>query len=141
MLKKQHIAAILLALVLLSSSPLMALAEEPVTLKMTFVCLGPLPRDLKLVEEEINKITLREINARVEITPLTMGNFIQQYNLMLSSGEEFDLSAKEKEFYEKRGLSLPKRCKECRAKRRNGGTADGQSKSAEDKPEESAEGK
>lgn len=91
MLKKQHIAAILLALVLLSSSPLMALAEEPVTLKMTFVCLGPLPRDLKLVEEEINKITLREINARVEITPLTMGNFIQQYNLMLSSGEEFDL--------------------------------------------------
>ena len=56
-------------------------------------------------------------------------------------GEEFDLSAKEKEFYEKRGLSLPKRCKECRAKRRNGGTADGQPESAENKPEESAEGK
>jgi hypothetical protein len=31
-------------------------------------------------------------------------------------GGPFDLSDAEKEFYENKGLSLPKRCKDCRAK-------------------------
>lgn len=34
-------------------------------------------------------------------------------------GKEFYMSYKEVHFYEERGLNLPKRCKECREKRKN----------------------
>ncbi|NQX57893.1 DUF3502 domain-containing protein [Paenibacillus qinlingensis] len=43
--------------------------------------------DAKLIHEELNKLTLKDINATVKI------NFLSNdaYNLMLSSGEKFDL--------------------------------------------------
>ncbi len=37
-------------------------------------------------------------------------------------GNEFFMDYSEVHFFEKKGLNLPKRCKECRAKRKNGGT-------------------
>ena len=37
-------------------------------------------------------------------------------------GKEFYMTYREVQFYKDKGLNLPKRCKECRAKRKNGGT-------------------
>ncbi|MDR4946742.1 ABC transporter substrate-binding protein [Neobacillus cucumis] len=49
------------------------------------------PKDLNLVQDEINKITKKKINAKVKLTPINIGNYVQQTNLMLSSNEKADL--------------------------------------------------
>lgn len=64
---------------------------EPVELTIAFLITGSAPADQALVEEEINKITLEKINAKVKLIPLNFGAAMQQYNLMLSSNEKLDL--------------------------------------------------
>ncbi|WP_436245248.1 ABC transporter substrate-binding protein [Paenibacillus sp. LjRoot56] len=49
------------------------------------------PKDLALVQKEINKITQAKINATVKIMVVPFSNWQQQMNLMLSSGEKLDL--------------------------------------------------
>src|SRR3954464_10307419 len=49
------------------------------------------PKDLKLVQDEINKILEKKIKVRVKLTPINIGNYVQQMNLMLSSNEKADL--------------------------------------------------
>lgn len=48
-------------------------------------------KDVALVEEEINKITREKINATVKINHLGWGDYAQKTNLMIASGEPFDL--------------------------------------------------
>ncbi|MEH7418022.1 ABC transporter substrate-binding protein [Neobacillus drentensis] len=50
-----------------------------------------IPKDLKLVQDEINKISEEKIKVRVKLTPINIGNYVQQMNLMLSSNEKADL--------------------------------------------------
>lgn len=49
------------------------------------------PKDLKIVEDEINKLTKEKINVKIKLTPINIGNYVQQTNLMLSSNEKVDL--------------------------------------------------
>jgi len=49
------------------------------------------PKDIKLVQDEINKISKVKIKAKVKLTPINIGNYVQQMNLMLSSNEKADL--------------------------------------------------
>jgi putative aldouronate transport system substrate-binding protein len=49
------------------------------------------PKDLKIVEEEINKITKEKINVKIKLSPINIGAYVQQTNLMLSSNEKVDL--------------------------------------------------
>ncbi|KGE18788.1 extracellular solute-binding protein [Paenibacillus wynnii] len=51
----------------------------------------PTQRDTELVEQEINKITTAKINATVKIHHLGWSEFPQKMNLMMASGEPFDL--------------------------------------------------
>jgi putative aldouronate transport system substrate-binding protein len=50
-------------------------------------------KDLKEVNEEINKILREKINAEVQIELINFGAYRQQTNLVLSSGEPLDLMA------------------------------------------------
>lgn len=52
---------------------------------------GSVPKDLQLVQGEINKITEEKIKVKVKLTPINIGNYVQQTNLMLSSNEKVDL--------------------------------------------------
>ncbi|RCX09913.1 putative aldouronate transport system substrate-binding protein [Anaerobacterium chartisolvens] len=63
----------------------------PVDLTMAFLVTGSIPADLQLVEDEVNKIVTPAINAKIKLMPLNFGAAMQQYNLMLSSGEKLDL--------------------------------------------------
>ncbi|PGY10680.1 ABC transporter substrate-binding protein [Bacillus sp. AFS031507] len=47
--------------------------------------------DLPLVQEEINKITKKKINATVKLVPINAANYQQQTNLMLTGNEKLDL--------------------------------------------------
>ncbi|KGE18789.1 extracellular solute-binding protein [Paenibacillus wynnii] len=51
----------------------------------------PAQKDTQLVEEAINKITKAKINATVKIHHLGWAEFPQKMNLMMASGEPFDL--------------------------------------------------
>jgi putative aldouronate transport system substrate-binding protein len=63
---------------------------EPRELSIYFA--GPTAqKDVALVEEEINKITKEKINATVKINHLGWGDYTQKTNLMIASGEPFDL--------------------------------------------------
>ncbi|UPG62610.1 ABC transporter substrate-binding protein [Metabacillus endolithicus] len=66
-------------------------SKETVELKMAYISFGPEPADLELVQGEINKITKEEINVKVDLEPINVGQYAQQTNLMLSSGEKLDL--------------------------------------------------
>jgi putative aldouronate transport system substrate-binding protein len=57
---------------------------------MAMPALGAIPKDMQLVQDEINKITKEKINTTVKILPISIGAWQQQMNLMSSSGEKLD---------------------------------------------------
>lgn len=66
--------------------------KDPYELAMAIPIFGAVPPDLKLVQDEINKITQAKINTTVTILPISVGAWQQQMNLMMSSGEKLDLA-------------------------------------------------
>lgn len=64
---------------------------EPTELTMGFITFGQTPADIQLVQDEINKIALEKINAKVTLLPIGIGAYADQVNLMLTSGEKLDL--------------------------------------------------
>ncbi|MEW9052271.1 MAG: ABC transporter substrate-binding protein [Neobacillus sp.] len=65
--------------------------DEPVEITYAFPYFGSIPKDLKLVEDEINKIATKEINVKVKLLPVSGGNWSQQVTLMISGNEDLDL--------------------------------------------------
>lgn len=49
------------------------------------------PKDLQLVQDELNKITEQKIGAKIKLTPISGGEWVQQTNLMFTSNEKMDL--------------------------------------------------
>jgi putative aldouronate transport system substrate-binding protein len=66
-------------------------AEKPVELNVAFPIIGAIPKEMNVVQDAINKISLEKVNATVKLTPISFGNWEQQVNLMLSSNEKLDL--------------------------------------------------
>ena len=65
--------------------------SKTVELTMAFLAFGPPPKDLEVVQTEINKLTKVKINATVKLLPINASQYSQQTNLMLSSKEKLDL--------------------------------------------------
>lgn len=63
----------------------------PVELTVAFPIFFPEPAELKLIQDEVNKITLEKINATVKLVPYNGGGYSQQMNLMLTGNEPLDL--------------------------------------------------
>jgi ABC-type sugar transport system, periplasmic component len=66
-------------------------ADKGVELSMAILTFGPVPQDIKLVQDELNKIAVQKIGATVKLVPINAGAWAQQSNLMLASGEKLDL--------------------------------------------------
>lgn len=67
---------------------------DPKTLKpvkMVFVTMGQIPKNLAAVNEEASKYLTEKINATLEYRPIEWGNYNTKTNLMFASGEKFDL--------------------------------------------------
>lgn len=67
--------------------------EEPTELTVAFPLFGSVPQDMGLIQEAVNEVTLKKINAKVELLPINFSSWQQQMNLMLSSDEKLDLIA------------------------------------------------
>jgi putative aldouronate transport system substrate-binding protein len=66
-------------------------AAAPVELKVASFTLGDTPKDLQLVQDEINKNISGKINAKISWEVIPAGSWAQKINLMLASGEKLDL--------------------------------------------------
>ncbi|KAA8745432.1 ABC transporter substrate-binding protein [Paenibacillus sp. UASWS1643] len=65
--------------------------EEVTELKVAFPIFGALPKDMSLIEDAVNELAQKKINVRVKLMPISFSNWMQQTNLMFSSGEQLDL--------------------------------------------------
>ncbi|PQP81005.1 hypothetical protein C0Q44_25085 [Paenibacillus sp. PCH8] len=65
--------------------------EEPYTIKVNYAVLGQEQPDLPKIEEKLNEITLKEINAKVDLEGVSLYNMANAYALKASSGEKVDL--------------------------------------------------
>lgn len=68
-----------------------ASAKEPYEIVVTYMTFLGTPRDLALVEEEVNKIAIPTVNAKISFLPLTVFEAASKTSLMISSGEKLDL--------------------------------------------------
>lgn len=73
--------------------------EAPVELTVAFPVKGAIPKDMQLVNDEINKITKEKINATVKLLPISYSAWVNQVNLMTTSGEKLDLMVEWGAFY------------------------------------------
>lgn len=64
---------------------------DPYEITMAYLTLNSNIDDLPLVQEEINKISKKKINATVKLVPISGAAWQQQQNLMLTSNEKLDL--------------------------------------------------
>ncbi|MGZ9583803.1 extracellular solute-binding protein [Paenibacillus marinisediminis] len=91
--------------------------QEPVGIdtskkvELQFYMLGDAPKDLSIIQEEINKLALEELNATVKFNFTTWTDWEQKYKLLLSSGQPIDLifTAEWTDYqsYAKKGAFLP----------------------------------
>jgi putative aldouronate transport system substrate-binding protein len=65
--------------------------EEPYTIKVNFAVLGQEQIDLPKIEAKMNEITLKEINAKVDLEGVSLYNMANVYALKASSREKTDL--------------------------------------------------
>jgi len=65
--------------------------EAPYEIKMAVINFGTDMSRIGEIEEKINEITRKEINATVSITPINSSAWQQQMNLTLASNEKLDL--------------------------------------------------
>lgn len=64
--------------------------EEPV--EITFYIGNSPVKDLDRIMEAVNKITMEKINATLKLVVTDWGSYPQKMNMMISSGESFDLT-------------------------------------------------
>ncbi|MGG4205617.1 ABC transporter substrate-binding protein [Paenibacillus jamilae] len=64
---------------------------KPDEIVYTFPVYGNIPKDMQLIEDQVNKISVKEINVKVKLLPISGGNWGQQTNLMISGGEKIDV--------------------------------------------------
>ncbi|RCW43512.1 ABC transporter substrate-binding protein [Paenibacillus prosopidis] len=66
--------------------------KDPYEITLAMPVFGSIPKDIEVVQAEINKISQAKINATVKILPISIGAWQQQMNLMMSGGEKLDLA-------------------------------------------------
>jgi putative aldouronate transport system substrate-binding protein len=66
-----------------------ALKLKPV--ELSFYMVGDAPKDLKLVEDKINILATKDMNATVKFNYTTWTDYATKYNLVLSTGQPIDL--------------------------------------------------
>ncbi|MDQ8734271.1 ABC transporter substrate-binding protein [Paenibacillus sp. LHD-38] len=64
---------------------------KPVEIVYAYPVFGNIPADMQRIEDEVNKISIKEINVKAKLLPISGGNWGQQINLMVTSGEKLDV--------------------------------------------------
>jgi putative aldouronate transport system substrate-binding protein len=59
--------------------------------ELVFWMLGDPPKDLQMVNDELNKLTMRDLNCTVKVNMTGWSDWLNKYTLLLSSGQPIDL--------------------------------------------------
>ncbi|WP_270167276.1 extracellular solute-binding protein [Paenibacillus sp. SYP-B4298] len=59
--------------------------------ELQFYMLGDAPKDLAIIQDEINKMALQDLNATVKFNYTSWTDWDQKYKLLLGSGQQVDL--------------------------------------------------
>ncbi|ATD54197.1 ABC transporter substrate-binding protein [Clostridium chauvoei] len=62
------------------------------TVNLTWYTIGQEPKDLQLVEDEINKYLKDKINATIDMKFADFGDYDQKLSVVINSGEAYDLA-------------------------------------------------
>ena len=65
--------------------------DDPDEIVVAFAGTGVVPKDVQMVEDAINELIRDKINVQIDLQCFTIGDFSQQINLTLTSGEQVDL--------------------------------------------------
>lgn len=79
--------------------------------ELQFYMLGNAPKDLQIIQDEVNKLALKDLNTTVKFNYTTWTDWDQKYKLLLSSGQQVDLiftaDWTQYQSYAKKGAFLP----------------------------------
>jgi putative aldouronate transport system substrate-binding protein len=64
--------------------------EEPYTVNFMYLAPGT-QKDQKLVDDAVNELAMKELNMKVNLIPMSGGEYQQKVQLMLAGGEPLDL--------------------------------------------------
>lgn len=70
--------------------PVVHFDEEPYEATFMYWAAND-PRNLDAVEEAFNKLTLEQLNMKVDLQPITLGTYMQQIQMILSSDDKLDV--------------------------------------------------
>lgn len=59
--------------------------------ELQFWMLGPAPKDLPLIQDEVNKMAEKDLNCTIKFNFTTWTDWAQKYKLLLTSGQPIDL--------------------------------------------------
>ncbi len=65
--------------------------EDIAEIVVAFAGTGTIPNDVQMVEDAVNELIRDKINVVIDLQCYTIGDFSQQINLALTSGEQIDL--------------------------------------------------
>ena len=82
---------LLLCCLLIIISSLIFVSCKAKKVELIFWMLGNPPKDIELINEELNKLTLKDLNCTVKINMTTWTDWANKYKLLLSSGQPIDL--------------------------------------------------
>lgn len=66
-------------------------AEKPTELVVAVPSFMAVPKNWQAVQDEVSKITLEKLNATVKVNLINMGEYGQQFNLMMAGGQAIDI--------------------------------------------------
>lgn len=65
--------------------------EDPYTINVVYPVYGVTPTDLAKVQDKVNEITLKEINAKINFKPVSVTSMANVYTLAAASNDNYDL--------------------------------------------------
>jgi len=103
---------VLVALILILASPASLPAlDTSKRVEIRFCMLGDPPKDLPLIQAEVNKMAEKELNATVKYEYIPWSGWDRKYDLLLGSGQAVDLvftaDWTRYQYYAKRGAFMP----------------------------------
>jgi ABC-type glycerol-3-phosphate transport system substrate-binding protein len=91
-LRHLNLLAVLALLIVAALHPSSGKAQEnPTALTYVYPAFAPVPKDLQAVQDAINAILVKKINATVTLRPIDGSAYDQKIKLDLAAGEKFDV--------------------------------------------------
>lgn len=67
-------------------------ADDEEAVELIYYTIGTPPADLEMVKEELSKMTMEKINAKIDLKFIDWGDYGSKITAIINSGEEYDIA-------------------------------------------------